>query len=145
VASVAVPPISQYSDGVDVIYDGQCGFCVRLMRMCRAVDVRRVLRFHDANTRAEVHARFPALAGADFDNAMFVVTASGRVYRGFFACRRIAAGVPPMWPLLPLLHLPGAGWIGPKVYAWIAGNRHRFGCQSDVCDVGASRPRALRR
>jgi predicted DCC family thiol-disulfide oxidoreductase YuxK len=127
---------------VDVIYDGQCGFCVRLMRICRAVDVRRVLRFHDTNARALIHARFPVLAGADFDNAMFVVTASRRVYRGFFAVRRIAAAVPPLWPLLPLLHLPGAGWIGPKVYAWVARNRHRFGCESDICDV---RPAASRR
>jgi predicted DCC family thiol-disulfide oxidoreductase YuxK len=120
---------------VDVIYDGQCGFCIRSLRICRALDVRRVLRFHDANARGEVDARFPELAGADFDNAMFVVTASRRVFRGFFAFRRIARAVPLMWPLLGLLYLPGSSWFGPKAYAWVARNRRRFGCESDVCDV----------
>jgi len=124
---------------VDVIYDGQCTFCVRLLRICRAADLRRVLHFHDANARAQVHARFPQLAGADFDNAMFVVAPSQRVSRGFFAVRRIAAAVPPMWPLLALLYFPGSRWAGPKVYAWVARNRRRFGCESDVCDVRHAR------
>jgi predicted DCC family thiol-disulfide oxidoreductase YuxK len=126
---------------VDVIYDGQCGFCTRLMRMCRAADLRQVLRFHDANARARVHQRFPALAGADFDNAMFLVTPSQRVYRGFFAVRRIVAAVPPLWLLLPLLYAPGSGWIGPKVYAWVARNRRRFGCESEACDPASAAAR----
>ena len=118
---------------MDVIYDGQCGFCVRCVRLCRALDVRRVLRYDDATDRSGVHRRFPELAAADFDNAMFVVTPGRLVYRGFHAVRRIARAVPLMWPLLALLYFPGSGWLGPKVYAWVARNRRRFGCESDVC------------
>ena len=92
-----------------VIYDGQCGFCVRSLKVCRALDVRRALRFHDANARQQVHASFPELAGADFENAMFAVAPDRRVTRGFFAFRRILWESPLMWPLIPLFYLPGSG------------------------------------
>ena len=124
---------------LDVIYDGQCGFCVRSLKVCRALDIRDSLRFHDANERQQVHAQFPELAGADFDHAMFAVTPQRRVARGFFAFRQMAWAVPPMWLLLPVLYSPGSAWLGPKAYAWVARNRHRFGCESDVCEPPARR------
>ncbi len=65
---------------------------------------------------------------------MFAVAPDGRVTRGFFAFRRIAREVPLMWPLLPLLYFPGSGLIGPPAYAWVARNRRRFGCESEVCE-----------
>jgi predicted DCC family thiol-disulfide oxidoreductase YuxK len=127
-----------------VIYDGQCGFCIRSLRICKALDLRHALRFHDANQRAEIAAQFPELAHADVENAMFTVTDDRRVHRGFFAFRQIALAAPLMWPLLPLLYLPGSAWIGPVIYAWVARNRSRFGCESEVCDLpGAKGSRPL--
>jgi predicted DCC family thiol-disulfide oxidoreductase YuxK len=120
---------------LDVIYDGQCGFCVRSLKVCRALDVRGALRFHDANALQKVHGLFPELAHADFENAMFAVAPDRRVTRGFFAFRRILRESPLMWPLLPLFYLPGSGTIGPRVYAWVARNRGKFGCASDVCEL----------
>jgi len=124
-----------------VVYDGQCGFCVRSLKVCRALDSRRALRFHDANARQQVLAQFPELAGADFENAMFAVSSDRRVTRGFFAFRRILWESPLMWPLIPLLYFPGTGIVGPRVYAWVARNRRRFGCESDVCEIPAVRDR----
>jgi predicted DCC family thiol-disulfide oxidoreductase YuxK len=117
-----------------VIYDGQCGFCVRALRLCRAFDVRGSLRFHDANARTEVHAEFPELRAADFDNAMFAVAPDRRVTRGFFAFRRVLWESPLMWPFLPVFYFPGTRWIGPRVYAWVARNRRHLGCDTEVCD-----------
>jgi predicted DCC family thiol-disulfide oxidoreductase YuxK len=118
-----------------VIYDGQCGFCVRSLKACRALDVRGALRFHDANARQQVASSFPELAGADFENAMFAVAPDRSVTRGFFAFRRILWESPLMWLLIPLFYLPGSGVIGPRVYAWVARNRRRFGCESEVCEM----------
>jgi predicted DCC family thiol-disulfide oxidoreductase YuxK len=118
-----------------VIYDGQCGFCIRALTICRALDVRRALQFHDANRREQVARDFPELRDADFDNAMFAVAPDRQITRGFFAFRRIVWESPLMWPLLPLFYFPGSGVIGPRVYAWIARNRHRLGCESDVCEL----------
>ena len=124
-----------------VIYDGHCGFCVRSLKVCRALDVRRALRFHDANARPQVFAQFPDLSEADFENAMFAVAPDRRVTRGFFAFRRILWESPLMWPLIPLFYFPGTGIAGPRVYAWVARNRRRFGCESEVCELPAVRDR----
>lgn len=118
-----------------VIYDGQCGFCVRSLKVCRALDVRGALRFHDANARPQIDASFPELATADFENAMFAVAPDRSVTRGFFAFRRILWESPLMWLLIPLFYLPGSGVIGPRAYAWVARNRRRFGCESEVCEM----------
>jgi predicted DCC family thiol-disulfide oxidoreductase YuxK len=126
---------------LDIIYDGRCGFCVRSLKVCRALDVRRALRYHDANARQQIAARFPELGRADFENAMFAVAPDRSVTRGFFAFRRILWESPLMWPLIPLFYVPGAGVIGPRVYAWVARNRHRFGCESDVCELPPVRDR----
>ena len=130
-----------------VIYDDECAFCVRSLSVCRALDVGRRLRFHGATrvrpkTRAagggsvpDESPMFPELATADLENAMFAVAPDRTVTRGFFAFRRIAREVPLMWPLLALLYFPGSRGLGPRVYAWVARNRGRFGCGSEVCDL----------
>ena len=132
-----------------VIYDDQCGFCIRLLRVCRAFDTAGRLRFLGSSSfrlKPEATEALPEatealpeatgeLANADFDNAMFAVAPDGRVTRGFFACRRIIRELPLLWPLLPLAYFPGSGWIGSHVYAWVARNRHRLGCESEVCDL----------
>ena len=121
------------AERLHVIYDGQCGFCIRAMRLCRRLDVRGRLRFHDG-TRQQIASEFPELAHADLENAMFAVAPDGTVHRGFFAFRRLAWNGPLMWLALPLVYLPGARWIGPRAYAWVARNRQRFGCESDRCE-----------
>lgn len=127
---------------LDVVYDGQCGFCIRSLRICQALDVRRQLRFHDANARQRVDAAFPELKSADFENAMFTVKSNRQVHRGFFAFRQVALVSPLMWMALPLLYFPGSSWLGPKIYAWVARNRSRFGCESEVCEMPPNgRPR----
>ena len=122
-----------------LVYDGQCRFCQRTLRVCAALDVRRRLQAHDATNRAAIVARFPMLGGADFDNALFAVTEDGIVFRGFFAVRRILRESPLTWILLPFFHLPYSGRVGQRVYGWIARNRYRLGCQSDFCQVDADR------
>ena len=98
----------------------------------RALDVRHALRFLDANDREAVIAELPQLATADLDDAMYLVDGRGRVYRGFHAFRRIAQTTPLLWLFLPLLHAPGMDFLGERVYALVARNRRRLGCQIDT-------------
>lgn len=136
-----------------VIYDDHCGFCIRSLKVCRALDLGKRLEFHGSSrvrpgggaagaaTASPLRpGAFPELAHADFDNAMFTVAPDRSVARGFFAFRRIAREVPLLWPLLPLFYLPGSGAVGPRVYAWVARNRRRFGCASEVCELPEPRP-----
>jgi predicted DCC family thiol-disulfide oxidoreductase YuxK len=128
-----------------VIYNDQCGFCIRSLKVCRSLDIGRRLQFEGSTTfrlKPEATEAFRLkpeatgeLANADFENAIFAVTPDGRVTRGFFACRRIIREVPLLWPLLPLAYFPGTGLVGPRIYAWVARNRHRLGCESEICDL----------
>ena len=117
---------------VSLVCDGQCNFCVRCMRMARALDAVRVLTTYDAHDTKTVEVMFPQLSSVDLDDSMYVVSARGRVYRGFIAFRRLARSSPLTWPLLPLFYAPGATYVGTRVYTWIARNRRRFGCQAEV-------------
>jgi predicted DCC family thiol-disulfide oxidoreductase YuxK len=109
-----------------VVYDRECPVCRAAVAVARATDVRGVLVSHDGTRPDAVAAALPALRGADLDAAIHVVAEDGRVFRGFFAIRRLARSSPWLWPLLPILHLPGAGRLGPRLYAWVARNRRRI-------------------
>lgn len=121
------------SESIAIIYDGDCLFCTRALRALAWVDVRRAMQLYDSHASSLIAARFPMLAGADFDQAMFAVTPRGDVFRGYFAFKVILRRLPLAWPLLPLFYLPGVDRIGPRAYAWVARNRRRFGCTTDVC------------
>jgi predicted DCC family thiol-disulfide oxidoreductase YuxK len=113
---------------LDIVYDGRCGFCVRALRLVGRAARPGAFHLHDANDRAAIAARFPALKDADIEEAMFVVTGRGEVFRGFFAFRRMLRQSPRLWALLPLFYAPGASLLGPRVYAWVARNRRELGC-----------------
>ena len=102
-----------------VTYDGQCLFCLRCVRLLRALDRRGALLFEDGTAGGTR----PSLS------ALRLTEPGGTVHDGFFACRRIARALPPLWPLLPLLHVPGARIAGPRLYDLVARNRSRLGCR----------------
>lgn len=119
---------------LSVIYDGACGFCVRALTLFRRLDFQHRFELVANSPEDRVKARFPALAGADFQGAMFCVDPEGRVHRGYFAFRRMVFATPAAWFLLPLFVLPGSAFVGTRVYAWVARNRRNLGCESDVCE-----------
>ncbi len=124
---------------IDIVYDGQCGFCVSALARLRRMARRDVFRLHDANDGEGVRAQFPMLAGADTSLAMFAVTEHGEVFRGFFALRRMLSASPWLIPLRVLFYAPGASLLGPRIYAWIARRRRSLGCAAAAC--GAAAPR----
>ncbi len=123
---------------IDIVYDGQCGFCVRALGRLRRMARRDVFRLHDANDREAVLGRFPMMAGADTDEAMFAIAPDGEVSRGFFAFRRMLWESPWLFPLLVLFYAPGASLLGPRIYAWVARHRRNLGC---AVDAGEPAPR----
>ena len=123
------------------IYDGECGLCRGVAGWLRRHDRRQRLRFEPIADVVDVGGQ--RLHRAVLETEMHVVARSGRVYRGFRSWRRIAREVPILWPLLPLLWLPGAGLVGDRAYRWVAGHRtivsrrlgleHRMGsCEIDA-------------
>ena len=51
------------------------------------------------------------------------------LHEGFFAFRQLTRRIPVLFPLAPVFWFPGMGWLGSRVYRWLAGNRYRFSCR----------------
>jgi len=116
-----------------VLFDDRCGKCRRFIGLSTALDFAGrldVVGLSDARIASEFnHFDVDAL---NFE--MHVIVSRGRVFRGFYAIRRIAREVPLMWPLAALLFIPGVSAAGEPIYAWIA--RTRYGSLGPIqCDT----------
>jgi acetyl esterase len=104
-----------------LIYDGECGFCMRSMELLRRWDREHRLRyvpFQDEAAVARFGVALPALAAA-----MHLVLPDGRVYAGADAAPEILKLLPGKRWLAVLFAVPGIMPIARRVYAWIARRR----------------------
>jgi predicted DCC family thiol-disulfide oxidoreductase YuxK len=129
-----------------VLYDGQCLFCQRSVAILKRLDWLGRLGYLDAREPATL-ARVELPLNRDrLLEEMHLVTPDGRhVYPGFAAFRWMAWRLPLLWPIAPLLYLPGVARTGQRLYRWIA--RNRFGlvpCKEGSCQVSLSPPAASR-
>jgi hypothetical protein len=71
---------------------------------------------------------------------MHLLTPDGRgILHGFGAFRWMAWRLPPLWPLLPFLYLPGMTSVGQRAYLWVARNRFRLvPCHGGVCSLAGT-------
>jgi predicted DCC family thiol-disulfide oxidoreductase YuxK len=118
-----------------VLYDGQCPFCRRSVALLKRLDWLGRLSYIDARDRAHLPAGPPSLDPNRLLQEMHVVTPDGRhVYQGFGALRWLAWRLPLLWPVAPLLYLPGVPALGQRLYLWVARNRFRLvPCHGGVC------------
>lgn len=123
-----------------VVYDGQCPFCIKSVGILRRLDWFGRLAFADARRPAGLPAGLASQPDRLLEE-MHVVTPNERhVHRGFRAFRWLAWQLPALWPVAPLLYLPGVPALGQRLYLWVA--RHRFQlvpCHGGVCS-SAARP-----
>lgn len=124
-----------------VLYDGACRFCVSQIGTLAWLDRRRRLRFvslHDPLVARE----FPELSADMLLKQMYVVAPSGEAYGGAEALRYLSRALPLLWPLAPLLHLPGSLPVWQAGYRFVARNRYRIAgrsCDDGTCSIHARR------
>ncbi len=104
-----------------VIYDDMCLFCQRTKRRFERFDWNKKLQW--VGISKFDHKKY-ALKKDDLLKEIHVID-NDEVYKGFFAFKRMARCIPLLYPLYPLMLLPGSGWIGTRVYRWYA--KHRYG------------------
>lgn len=116
-----------------VLFDDRCGKCRRFIRLSGVLDLaRRIEPIGLSDPR--VGREFGHFDRDALNYEMHVIDGHGRVFRGFYAIRRIAREVPLMWPLAALLFIPGVSAAGEPIYAWIA--RTRYGSGGPIqCDT----------
>lgn len=109
---------------LDVLYDGDCGLCSATVRWLRRVDLAGRLRFVDINAEWDrLVGRHPHLDAAACASAMHVIGPGGRITVGFDGFRTIARALVLLWPVVPILYLPGVPPVGRRVYAYVAAHR----------------------
>ena len=124
-----------------LIYDGGCGFCRASLARIEALDPTGRIEpvdFHSADV-ASLHS---ALTPEACHTRMYLLEPTGRLSGGFDAFQRLSLWLPMLWPIAPLLNLPGLGLIGRPVYDWVARNRFNLLHRSHACEQNACvRPR----
>ncbi len=116
---VWIEGIRQRSPKVNVLYDGNCGFCQQSVRQLQVMDLLGRL-----NCQPSLEA---------MKEVKLVV--GDKIYGGFFAFRRLTLMLPMLYPLAIVFYLPGMGLLGPAVYQLIAKNRYLF---NHVCSTRSS-------
>ena len=125
-------------------YDGECGFCTLCVRVLKPGDFFRQVAwvpYQDLPDPPE------GLTWEDLDAAAYLEARKGgtggdeggsttRLYRGFYAFRMLTLRLPPLFPLAPLMWLPGVNRVGERAYEWVAANRYRI---SRRCRLKAGR------
>ncbi len=114
-----------------LFHDSHCGLCRRTMHTLSRLDwLKRLQRIDIHDEEARKHAA-PDLRYEDLDKSMHIRLADGSTLAGFRAFRRLSYSLPPLWPLMPFLYLPGAARIGERIYATIADRRKK--CTHTLC------------
>lgn len=105
---------------MEMIYDGQCTFCVRSMAALLAFDGLRQITVRDYRTNPS-----PIVPSELVDKSLYLVTRNRRALPGFEAYRYAVLRVPGLWWMVPLFYLPLLSRaLGRPVYDWIASHRH---------------------
>jgi predicted DCC family thiol-disulfide oxidoreductase YuxK len=108
-----------------LLYDGQCRFCRRKIRMLRRIDPHNRLTFCDL--RKELPADIPLnLPLKELEKQIHAVFPDGTVAAGMEAVRAVFRQIGLGWLIAPT-GWPGLRFIFDAVYRFIARNRHRFG------------------
>ena len=122
-----------------VVYDGQCGLCTQSVRLIKTFDRRQVFEYVDAQNRSAVTDRWPSLDLQAILSQIHVILPSGESYVGYNAVRQIAAKLPRIRFIAPVMGWPVIAWLGDKVYRWVAAHRYQFNRligKADICSGG---------
>ena len=130
-----LPRPTDWPHAAVLIFDGHCQFCQAQVRRIAGWDHRHRLAFlslHDP----EVYERYPDLSHETLMQAMVIVDPQGRRHVGAAAARYLSQVIPRMWPLAPLLHLPGSLPLWQWMYRQVAERRYRWN-QAEACADGS--------
>jgi predicted DCC family thiol-disulfide oxidoreductase YuxK len=112
-----------------LFYDGDCGFCTRVVRVMAALDRGHRVRWVAFQSLETLPG---SLTRADLQREAYIQR--GEVLEGgFYSFRRLSQLLPPLWPLAPLLWFPGVNKVGEAIYAWVARNRMRL--PGSTCEI----------
>lgn len=110
-----------------LIYDGSCPLCTGAKAWVERRALPGAFEFLACQSPDRVR-RFPAIPEAACREAMQLVLPDGRILPGDKAIPEVLGRLRRWHWLSGAFQLPGLGRLAPRVYAWIARNRHSISC-----------------
>lgn len=116
---------------LDVVFDGQCYFCMRSLYLFKLLDVNDTVRFIP---QIEAPDEYAQRADVNFRSAMYAFYDS-EVYEGYYAFRELLRQYRVFFPLVWLMGLGPVAEVGKQVYRYVAANRGtQFSCRVEADD-----------
>jgi len=135
--------LSRIPNTIVVLFDSHCGLCISSMYLLRLCDWIKILKPVDFRDEIKRKKYAPNLKLKDLDLSMHILipkhtqfpisNTQYSVVKGFDAFRYMTGKLPPLWPLYPLLWIPGVAPMGRRVYARIADSRKK--CNHENCAI----------
>lgn len=105
-----------------VLYDGGCGFCRRAIGILRSADLFDGVEPAPGLTGDPRRRRHLEITDEMLAHDIWVADGP-RAWSGYAAYRVIAARIPVLWPLVPVMALPPVARLGERVYRRVADSR----------------------
>lgn len=136
VFSKLIPP------GGDVVFDGDCGVCTRIVQILKALDWAKRLRFMASN-HPETFDQHPALPLERARTEILAFDTRSGWYGGWEACEWMMLRLPIFWIFVPLTLIPGSQRLGDHAYKYIASHRMQISAflRLNACRVSDNIPR----
>ncbi len=104
-----------------ILYDSKCDFCTSSVKALKKIDWLGALELRDLfDTKS--YKDLPKISIKEAAKIVHAVS-NGNVQTGFFAFRILTWRIPLLWPLAPILYLPGTSKVGRVMYKWISERR----------------------
>ncbi len=127
-----------------LLYDGRCGFCLESIKRLRVLDLFGWIDLLDFHLQPDLPKLNPTLTPERCRSEMILIEPNGRLSGGFDAFRRMCPRMPMLWVVLPLVYLPGARWVGRRLYRWVATHRYLLHrnptCSTNQCALPTAVP-----
>lgn len=121
-----LPPPDDRPEADVVIYDGDCRLCTNLCHLLNQVDTGCRLAYLSLYDE-RVAERYPDLSQDDLLEHVYVIDRHGRRHQGAGAVRYLTRRLPALWPVMPVLHVPGSLPVWRLIYSVVSRYRRSFG------------------
>ena len=121
-----------------LIFDDQCEFCLRSIRLLRKLDWLSAIEFIPLGEAGQIMTRYSIPCEA-METKMHYISTCGNVTAGAEAFRAFGKKIPLLFPSAVMLHLPFALSLASFIYMKLAVNRYALSrlmsCSSKNCSV----------
>lgn len=113
-----------------IAYDDQCPLCIRTVTIVNYFDLNKKIKFVGIEDISKEKNELD-LHYDDLKHSMHLIDPQGKLYKGFFAFRRLTLLLPIFWILTPIMYFPFIDKIGAVLYEKIA--KERITCNHEKC------------